>query len=65
MRKLQATLGGAGSLAIVSGSLIHVVLRPELTQPQALRELWPFWAIGAGLMAMSAALALFEEKRVP
>lgn len=64
MKKLQATLGGAGSLVIVAGSLIHIVWRPELTQPQALRELWPFWAIGVGLVMASAVLALFEEKRV-
>lgn len=48
VKGLGWTLCLIGAAMIVAGRVVHLVFRPELTEPQALLELSPFW--GSGLV---------------
>lgn len=50
-------LMAAGIAIVLAGRAVHAYSMPELTEPQALKELWYFWAVGSACSVLGFGVA--------
>ena len=63
-RRRQGLVDGLTAVAVgtaMAGKAYHVVVRPEWTEPEALRGLWPLWALVLLLVLAAAGGMIWDD----